>query len=242
MTRHEFSFDSLAAAAAGSKALRLTVCLAVISEVAGWHPRTPLTPRTAQWTTRMQSIFAEKGQHSVYEINPALDEINVSTCHFPKHGPPREKVFSPKWEQDRYRNYKHRPNTPMRHVLKPPTAPRGLIISWTLPEGMDFAYNATVFWQAPASTGQSNITHYVISRDNGLSWTEVKGGGAINQTVLTGLRRQAHVHVHLRAVNAVGTGPPAYVSRSTPFSPYSSCVRLLIITHPNCAPTCRHRP
>ena len=53
--------------------------------------------------------------HSI--TNPSLDPINASLYHFPKKGPAREINYAPKWEQDRYRNYKQRPATPMRHVL-----------------------------------------------------------------------------------------------------------------------------
>ena len=156
--------------------------------------------------------------HSI--TNPSLDPINASQYYFPKKGPARKIIYAPKWEQDRYRNYKQRPATPMRHVLKPPSEPRGLILSWNVPEGMDFAYEATVIWQAPASTGQSNITHFLISKDEGLSWKELPGGGLLNQTVVKGLTRGQRLQVHIRAVNAVGPGPVAKISayNRTPIS------------------------
>ena len=140
-------------------------------------------------------------------VNPALDPINASNYHFPKKTPPREKIYAPKWEQERYRDYKTRPGTPMRHVLKAPSAPRGLSIFFQVPNGMDFAYRATVQWTVPKSTGQSNITHYLMSLDSGLTWAEVEGGGNITQTVLKGLKRGQEVTVLIRAVNVVGKGP-----------------------------------
>ena len=100
----------------------------------------------------------------------------------------------------------------MRHVLKPPSEPRGVVLAWQVPEGMDFAYEVTVVWQAPASTGHSEITHYLLSRNEGLSWKELPGGGSLNQTVVKGLTRGERVHIHLRAVNAVGPGPVTKVS------------------------------
>jgi len=108
----------------------------------------------------------------------------------------------------------------MRHVLKPPSEPRGLILSWNVPEGMDFAYEVTIIWQAPASTGQSNITHYLISKNEGLSWKELPGGGLLNQTVVKGLTRGQRLQIHLRAVNVVGPGPVAKISayNRTPIS------------------------
>ena len=140
-------------------------------------------------------------------VNPSLDPINASNYHFPKKTPPRERICAPKWEQDRYRDYKHRPGTPMRHVLKPPSAPKGVNIFWQVPNGMDFAFRATLRWSPPASTGQSNITHYLLSVDGGLTWTEVKGGGDVTEAELKGLKRGQVVSAWIRAVNVVGAGP-----------------------------------
>jgi hypothetical protein len=178
--------------------MRVLVCLSILS----------VATCGMQWTTYMNSLLAEKGSSTIDFVNPSLDPINSSAYHFPKKGPPREKEFEPKWEQDRYRNYKQRPKTPMRHVLKPPTAPRGLVLGFDVKEGMDFAHKAEVVWMPPDSTGQSNITHYQISRDDGLTWKKVSGGGNVNRTVIFGLKRGQNVHVHLRAVNSVGAGPP----------------------------------
>jgi len=95
----------------------------------------------------------------------------------------------------------------MRHVLKPPTVPRGLFIAVEVFAGMDFAHQAQVHWMPPASTGQTNITHYLMSRDDGLTWKKVPGGGLVNSTTIWGLQRGQKVQVTLRAVNKVGPGP-----------------------------------
>ena len=177
--------------------LRVAVSLSILSLAAcGW-----------QWTTYIDRLFTENGRETIHECNPSLDPINATNYYFPKKGPPREKVFEPKWEQDRYRNYKQPPGTPMRHVLKPPSAPRGVVLGFDLQEGMDFARTAEVLWQAPHTNGQTNITHYLLSRDDGLSWKRVPGGGLVNSTTLKGLRRGQEVHVLVRAVNKVGPGP-----------------------------------
>lgn len=217
-------------------ALRTTVFLAVLSAAASSEVPAMRGPT---WTNhgadaapgcpRMNAFFKERGDETISFKNPALDPINASNYYFPKKGPPRKKVIAPKWEQDRYRNYKHRPGTPMRHVLKPPTAPRGLTIAWAVPDGKDFAESATVLWLPPASTGQTNITHYLMSRDDGLTWEKVEGGGDIKQTEVKGvgqldeddesttkeattLERGQEISILLRAVNAVGPGPWASAS------------------------------
>eukprot|EP00277_Geminigera_cryophila_P035896 CAMPEP_0173094924 /NCGR_PEP_ID=MMETSP1102-20130122/31461_1 /TAXON_ID=49646 /ORGANISM="Geminigera sp., Strain Caron Lab Isolate" /LENGTH=159 /DNA_ID=CAMNT_0013984395 /DNA_START=176 /DNA_END=655 /DNA_ORIENTATION=- len=79
-------------------------------------------------------------------------------------------------------------------------------------EGMDFGRSAQVHWLPPASTGQSNITHYLMSRDDGLTWKMVPGGGLVNTTTIRGLVREQKLQVTLRAVNKVGPGPTTKTS------------------------------
>jgi hypothetical protein len=49
--------------------------------------------------------------------------VNVTAYYFPKHGPPRPKIYAPKTHTNRFRNYKVKPEGKMIHTLKLPSIP-----------------------------------------------------------------------------------------------------------------------
>ncbi len=72
---------------------------------------------------------------------------------------------------------------------------------------------ATVAWSAPASTGSSSITHYVVTRDDAAPVTVTDG--SLDHT-FTGLQPGASDKVAVQAVNSAGEGAPAAVLLTVP--------------------------
>lgn len=92
-----------------------------------------------------------------------------------------------------------------------PTAPRNLAAS-----GLNTT--ATLSFDAPSSDGNSPITGYQISDDNGSTWSDVtvttNADGSLS-TRLTGLTVDTSYSVKVAAVNALGRGDAATVSFTT---------------------------
>jgi hypothetical protein len=73
--------------------------------------------------------------------------------------------------------------------------------------------SATVSWSAPASTGGSSITNYVVTRDNA---APVTVSAQSRDFTFTGLQPGATDNVAVQAVNATGEGTPAAVAVKVP--------------------------
>lgn len=73
--------------------------------------------------------------------------------------------------------------------------------------------SATVVWSAPASTGGSTITNYVVTRDNA---APVTVSAQSRDFTFTGLEPGATDNVAVQAVNATGEGAPAAVAVKVP--------------------------
>jgi hypothetical protein len=73
--------------------------------------------------------------------------------------------------------------------------------------------SATVEWSAPASTGGSLITNYVVTRDNAAPVTVTDQSHTFT---FTGLQPGATDNVAVQAVNAAGEGAPAAVAVKVP--------------------------
>jgi hypothetical protein len=73
--------------------------------------------------------------------------------------------------------------------------------------------SATVSWSAPASTGGSSITNYVVTRDNA---APVTVSAQSRDFTFTGLQPGATDNVAVQAVNATGEGTPAAVAVRVP--------------------------
>lgn len=73
--------------------------------------------------------------------------------------------------------------------------------------------SATVEWSAPASTGASSITNYVVTRDNAAPVTVTAQSRTFT---FTGLQPGATDNVAVQAVNAAGEGAPAAVAVKVP--------------------------
>ncbi|MDD4401916.1 MAG: cell wall-binding repeat-containing protein [Desulfitobacteriaceae bacterium] len=81
-------------------------------------------------------------------------------------------------------------------ALVPPTVPQNLIA--TPADGQ-----VALSWTAPASDGGSAIIKYQVSRDNGVSWTDV---GLNTSHTFTGLTNGTEYTFKVRAVNSIGNG------------------------------------
>ncbi len=92
-----------------------------------------------------------------------------------------------------------------------PAAPGGL-------RGVPASRQVTLTWNAPAGTGGSNITDYVIQRSaNGKPWTTVRDSvSTTRRSVVGGLTNGTSYRFRVAAKNAVGTGPWSAAVRATP--------------------------
>jgi hypothetical protein len=130
------------------------------------------------------------------DINSEIS-VNVSAYYFPKHGPPRPKIYAPKTHTNRFRNYKVKPEGKMIHTLKLPSIPLSFYAScimqvrksigcliflnflvWETDLARDSQLNQTfttsvqLHWTTPKSDGGTPITGYEISQD-GTTWSDI---------------------------------------------------------------------
>ena len=92
-----------------------------------------------------------------------------------------------------------------------PTAPQNLTASAT-------ATSATLGFGAPADQGDSVITGYEVSTDDGATWASIatSGSGSSLSATVTGLGTGTTYTVRVRAVNANGLGTPSASTQVTP--------------------------
>lgn len=94
-------------------------------------------------------------------------------------------------------------------VLTVPGAPSAVTASSVT------ASSVTLSWGAPANTGGSPITGYVVSRD-GAGGTSTTLGAAARSQQFRSLAASTTYHLSVAAINAVGTGPAITVTVTTP--------------------------
>ena len=101
-----------------------------------------------------------------------------------------------------------------------PTAP-------TSPRAVRGSFNATVTWGAPASTGGSAVTRYVLVRATGSAgpWTPVSSsiGPTARSYTVSGLAYGQRYYFRVAAVNAAGQGLWSTVVTAVPTAPASTC-------------------
>jgi hypothetical protein len=73
-------------------------------------------------------------------------------------------------------------------------------------------------WNAPGSSGGTNVTDYVIQRStNGIAWTTVRDGVSTTRSdLVAGLTNGIRYRFRVAARNVVGQGSWSTVVRATP--------------------------
>jgi hypothetical protein len=96
-------------------------------------------------------------------------------------------------------------------TLTTPTAP-------TISSITGSSASLSVAFSAPASDGNSAITNYEYSTDNGTTWSARTPSSSTSPLSITGLTNGTTYQVSVRAVNAVGSGTAATAVSGTPFT------------------------
>ena len=75
----------------------------------------------------------------------------------------------------------------------------------------------TLNWRAPASTGGSRLTDYVIQTAKGQRWSTVRDGVSTTRSrIVSPLTNGTTYRFRVAATNGVGQGPWSAVVRATP--------------------------
>jgi hypothetical protein len=84
--------------------------------------------------------------------------------------------------------------------------------------------SVTLSWQPPVTNGGSAVTGYVVARDGAGGTSTTVGAGTLTQQ-FRGLTASTTYHLTVAAINAVGTGPTATKTITTPAVPGPSAAR-----------------